>query len=466
MRRLALPVALAGAALVLAAPATLAGSGAALRLGRVNKINAPTQLRGSTSKPLLQLQNKKGVPLALLARPGVAPLTVNSKTKVTNLNADRLDGLDGAALQMRVSGSCASGQAIRLINLDGSVSCQTVAGSAGGTVTSVASGTGLSGGPITTSGTLAVAPGYRLPQSCSANQVANADGSGSWNCATDQNSGGTVTSVDSGTGLTGGPFTTTGTLSIASGYRLPQGCSTTQVPKPDGSGSWSCASDQNSGGTVTSVGSGTGLTGGPITGSGSLSLASSYRLPQSCADNQVPKSNGSNTWSCAADAGFPRPIPAGNTLTALDSTNDVGFSTSLTIGADGLGLISYHDETNFDLKVAHCDNAACSSAATATLDSAGAVGAYTSVTIGADGLGLISYLDQTNGDLKVAHCTNAACSSAATATLDSAGAVGAYTSVTIGADGLGLISYYDGTNVNLKVAHCASAFCTPYFRRR
>ena len=44
-----------------------------------------------------------------------------------------------------------------------------------------------------------------------------------------------------------------------------------------------------------------------------------------------------------------------------------------------------------------------------SIDSAGNVGAYTSVTIGADGLGLISYFDNTNGDLKVAHCSNAFC---------------------------------------------------------
>jgi hypothetical protein len=94
------------------------------------------------------------------------------------------------------------------------------------------------------------------------------------------------------------------------------------------------------------------------------------------------------------------------------------------------------------------------------------VGQYASVTTGSDGLGLISYWDATNGDLKVAHCSEAACSNLTTATLDGTGNVGSYTSVTVGADGLGLISYYDGTNNHLKVAHCAGAFCTPHFRRR
>jgi preprotein translocase subunit Sec61beta len=153
-------------------------------------------------------------------------------------------------------------------------------------------------------------------------------------------------------------------------------------------------------------------------------------------------------------------------LATLDSTGDVGWFTSITIGADGLGLISYYDTTNDDLKAAHCNDAACSSASLATLDSGGDVGWDTSITIGADGLGLISYYDSTNSALKVAHCNDAACASASLATLDSAGDVGRDTSITIGADGLGLISYYDDTNDSLKAAHCANPFCIPYFRRR
>jgi len=84
----------------------------------------------------------------------------------------------------------------------------------------------------------------------------------------------------------------------------------------------------------------------------------------------------------------------------------------------------------------------------------------------ADGLGLISYRDLTNADLKVAHCTNTACTAATYTTLDSAGTVGYETAVTIGADGLGLISYRDLTNDDLKMAQCANVFCIPYFRRR
>ena len=88
------------------------------------------------------------------------------------------------------------------------------------------------------------------------------------------------------------------------------------------------------------------------------------------------------------------------------------------------------------------------------------------MTIGPDGLALISYHDFTNGDLKVAHCSNVACIAATNTTVDAAGNVGAYTSIAIGVDGLGLISYYDLTNASLKVAHLSNVFGTPFFRRR
>ena len=103
-----------------------------------------------------------------------------------------------------------------------------------------------------------------------------------------------------------------------------------------------------------------------------------------------------------------------------------------------MGLISYNDTTNGDLKAAHCDDVACSSATISTIDDGGAdrVGLDTSITIGTDGLGLISYLDFTNEDLKVAHCDNIACTDATTTTIESTGTIVLVTSITIGIDEL------------------------------
>jgi hypothetical protein len=153
---------------------------------------------------------------------------------------------------------------------------------------------------------------------------------------------------------------------------------------------------------------------------------------------------------------------SGNTITTVDgNASVVGYFTSITIGADGLGLISYHDATNRDLKVLHCGNTACNSGNTVTtVDNVGWVGEYTSITIGTDGLGLISYRDATTGDLKVLHCGNAACTSGNTlSAVDSDGNVGFWTSITIGADGLGLISYNSNTGFDLKVLHCGNIVC-------
>ena len=43
------------------------------------------------------------------------------------------------------------------------------------------------------------------------------------------------------------------------------------------------------------------------------------------------------------------------------------------------------------------------------VDTPGSVGGYTSITVGADGLGLVSYLDNLNGYFKAAHCANVLC---------------------------------------------------------
>ena len=56
----------------------------------------------------------------------------------------------------------------------------------------------------------------------------------------------------------------------------------------------------------------------------------------------------------------PGPPPGGPPPGGLGGGLDLAKAASFTIGADGLGLISYHAFTNSALKVAHCENTFCS----------------------------------------------------------------------------------------------------------
>jgi hypothetical protein len=144
----------------------------------------------------------------------------------------------------------------------------------------------------------------------------------------------------------------------------------------------------------------------------------------------------------------------------LDSAGNVGLFTSIAIGIDGNPIISYHDDTNSDLKVAACNNPTCTTSTNTTIDNTGDVGLFTSIAIGTNGNPIISYLDATNLDLKVAACNNPTCTTSTNTTIDSNGDVGYFTSITIGTNGNPIISYWDATNLDLKVAACNNPTCT------
>lgn len=168
----------------------------------------------------------------------------------------------------------------------------------------------------------------------------------------------------------------------------------------------------------------------------------------------------------------PPPEETIGVLSLLDTEVWSGITPSVAIGTDGLPVISYYVSNSelMNLRVAHCNDSACTSITTTDIDTVGDVGKWSSIKIGSDGLPLISYAhDRTptpvafTQDLKVAHCNDIACTSATITTLDTASRVAEVTSLAIGGDGFGLIAYQDttsSTSTKMKAAHCLNILCT------
>ena len=135
---------------------------------------------------------------------------------------------------------------------------------------------------------------------------------------------------------------------------------------------------------------------------------------------------------------------------ALAQAACLGEYVSMALGGDGRALVAYADTDAGTLKVAHCEDAACTAATISLIGDAGGA-SHTAIARGSDGLGLISYVEATIS-LNVAHCEDAACARARVSVLDT-GHFASHTSVAIGRDGLGLISYRDHAAGELHVAH-------------
>jgi len=99
---------------------------------------------------------------------------------------------------------------------------------------------------------------------------------------------------------------------------------------------------------------------------------------------------------------------------ASTHTVDAGIKgeySAITLGVDGLGVISYYDGSggSQDLKVAHCADMLCDAATSVAVDTPGNVGWSTSITVGADGLPFVSYRDVDGLQVKGVHCPNVFC---------------------------------------------------------
>ena len=202
----------------------------------------------------------------------------------------------------------------------------------GGTVTSVSTGAGLTGGPITKSGTISIAAGGVTNSMLADSSIKVVAGSGLSGGGTvalggtvtltnaSPSSGGTVTSISTGAGLTGGTITKTGTISIPA-------LGVTNSMLADSSIRVLAGSGLSGGGTVA--------LGGSVTLSSNISGA---------ADGMAYFSSPTNVTSTAAPTdgqiliGSTGDAPVLGTLTAGQNIKIANNPGSITISATQSGL--------------------------------------------------------------------------------------------------------------------------------
>jgi hypothetical protein len=421
---------------------------------------------------------------------GNATLTVADATIISR----KLAGFSGAALTDGValgSGTRNTAAAVQSFLLAG-------CGASGGTVTSITAGTGLTGGVITGSGTIAADTAFlqrRVSSTCAAGSAISAIAAdGTVTCVTPTTgSSGTVTNIATGAGLTGGTITTTGTINLTSTQLLPTtACSTDQIAKWNGS-AWVCGPSVQSQLAACIPGQflQLGPSGNIVCGTTPVNI---FTMPNSSGLSGIDISlaiagdgvthisfyneagGDLKGWQCGDAACQWR----GAAIFYDNLAGDAGRYNSMAIGTDGRPIISYYDVTNADLKVHKCGtgtlfsspNNGCSISGgggigptRSVVDSTGDVGKFSAIEVPADGLPVIAYLDATNNTLKVVKCGNNACSNSNTLTnvqVGAAGSAGSFASsiaIAISADGLPIIVYRSGTASATRVVKCGNATC-------
>lgn len=377
----------------------------------------------------------------------------NVQTADLGIQSVTADKVESSQVQLRVSGSCAAGSSIRAIDQSGGVDCEP--DDSGAAITAVNAGTGLTGGGSSGAVTLGIANGgvgaaqlangsvgtaainatqvqARVNGFCTAgNSIRSINSDGSVTCEADDAGTGTVTSVSAGTGLAGGPITTSGTLSIANG-----GVGSTQIAD----------------GSIVVADINTASVQGRVTGT--CPAGSSVRAV--AADGSVTCETDDVGITSTATVTTAYPVMSfRNITTPGTSVGDMAAAT----GVDGLPLLAHYEPVNGDLVVLHCDVPDCSTTTRTVVDSTGDVGRKPRLVIagtGASAFPLVTYFDQTNNVIKALRCNDAACTTSVSAALSATVGAGPVHETSRNSSGVFAVTYYDTPTTNVRAITCSN----------
>ncbi|MGB0313586.1 MAG: putative Ig domain-containing protein, partial [Poseidonia sp.] len=151
-------------------------------------------------------------------------------------------------------------------------------------------------------------------------------------------------------------------------------------------------------------------------------------------------------------------------MTSVDTSHTTGYHGSIAIDSNGAVHISYYSSSNGgDLKYATCSSA-CTTASNwnkVSVDTSNNVGYYTSIAIDSNDAVHISHFDDTNKYPKYATCSSG-CTTASNwnnVQVETSGAGGYFTSIAIDSNDAVHMSYFRWTNSEFKYATCSSG-CT------
>ena len=163
----------------------------------------------------------------------------------------------------------------------------------------------------------------------------------------------------------------------------------------------------------------------------------------------------------------------GSEIRTIDSTGNVGYFTSITVEQAGHLAVSYWDSTNSDLKLWVDDgngmggiagDGLANGSEVRTLDSTDSVGYDTSIAVDQNGRLAVSYFDLTNSALKLwiddgvggGMAGDGFANGSELRTAESTNIVGQYSSITLDRSGRLAVSYYDGSNSDLRLFYAVA----------